>query len=147
MAQRNNIFVAGSFIAHQSVETQIIGGNHTHHYPAHETAQPRSQRVVEDIDFEDLSARESKANAHTPYPFVVPDKLVVLNLYSLAEFEAMYREAAGKEAPDLALFLKQYQKLHVLDFGRLNKKQIFEVLQRFFADEIRYKYNNFIAYF
>ena len=70
-----------------------------------------------------------------------------LNLYTMSEFEVMYRDAAKAGAPVFAKFLKQYQKLGVLDFGKLNKKEIFVKLTEFFPDEIQYLYNNFITYF
>lgn len=148
MAEHDNILVTGPYIAYQSVGTQFVGGTHTHNYPAPDTTHSSDHRIVEDIDFEDLSSSVSpESHSDSLYPFVVPAKLVELNLYSMEEFEKMYREAASEEAPDLAQFLKQYKQLGVLDFGRLNKKQIFEILQAFFKDEIRYAYNNFITYF
>lgn len=99
---------------------------------------------AEDVSFSSVSP---ESNSGSLYPFVVPAILAELNLYSMVEFEKMYRAAAAKEAPDLAQFLKQYKQLGVLDFGRLNKKQIFETLQAFFPNEIHYLYNNFIYYF
>lgn len=157
MTEHDNILVNGPFIAYQSVDTQFIGGKHTHNYPAPDTPHPTDHRIIEDIDFEDLSSSVNpeiivptagkESHSGSLYPFVVPAKLAELNLYSMAEFEKMYRAAAAKEAPDLAQFLKQYKQLGVLDFGRLNKKQIFETLQAFFPNEIHYLYNNFIYYF
>lgn len=149
MTEHDNILVNGPFIAYQSVDTQFIGGKHTHNYPAPETPHTTDHRIIEDIDFEEVSSSSVASECHSGslYPFVVPAKLAELNLYSMAEFEKMYREAAAKEAPDLAQFLKQYKQLGVLDFGRLNKKQIFETLQAFFPNEIHYLYNNFIYYF
>lgn len=149
MTEHDNILVNGPFIAYQSVDTQFIGGKHTHNYPAPETPHTTDHRIIEDVDFEEVSSSSVASECHSDllYPFVVPAKLAELNLYSMAEFEKMYREAAAKEAPDLAQFLKQYKQLGVLDFGRLNKKQIFETLQAFFPNEIHYLYNNFIYYF
>ena len=148
MDEHDHILITGPYIAYQSVETQFIGGNHTHNYPAPEAPHSADHRLVEDIDFEDLSPSVSpESDSASLYPFVVPAKLAELNLYSMAEFDTMYRAAAAKEAPDFAQFLKQYRNLGVLDFGRRNKKQIFELLQAFFPDEIHYAYNNFITYF
>ena len=94
-----------------------------------------------------LPLKKSPVSRAAQYPFVVPAKLTELNLYTMSEFETMYRNAATAGAPVFAKFLKQYQKLGVLDFGRLNKKQIFDELKAFFPDEIQYLYNNFITYF
>ena len=148
MAEHDNILVTGPYIAFQSVGTQFIGGTHNHNYPAPESAQSADHRIIEDIDFEDLSSSVSpESNSGSLYPFVVPAKLAELKLYSMDDFEKMYREAAAGGAPALAKFLKRYRELGVLDFGRHNKKQIFEILRAFFPDEIDYGYNNFISYF
>ena len=44
---------------------------------------------------------------HVPCPFLVPDKLTDLGLYSLEQFETMFREAAESDAKTLAAFLKK----------------------------------------
>ena len=109
MAQHDNILVTGSYIAYQSVGTQFIGGKHTHNYPAPDSPHPADHRIVEDVDFEDLSSSvKPESDSDALYPFVVPAKLTELKLYSMAEFEAMYRDAAANGAPVLAKFLKKY---------------------------------------
>ena len=144
--QSRHIVVNGQYIAHMEIDTQIVGVGYVYNIN-----QPSSLGAThdnaEDIIPDDSSSVASECHSDSLYPFVVPAKLAELNLYSMAEFEKMYREAAAKEAPDLAQFLKQYKQLGVLDFGRLNKKQIFETLQAFFPNEIHYLYNNFIYYF
>ena len=148
MGKHNNIFVAGDFIARQDIGTQILHAEHVHQESAfsHQYSDScTSARVVEDVEFEEVgTATEKRAEA---YPFVVAAKLAELDLYSLPEFEKMYRKAADDGAPVFAKFLKQYQKLSVLDFGVLNKKQIFAELLAFFPNEIRYNYRNFATYF
>lgn len=149
----SNIFVAGDYIASQTIGTQIIGGSHSHHYPSSDTRDtPYATRMAEDVEFEDVTV-VSDETEKTPdgkrqlFPFVVAEKLTELNLYTMSEFEQKYREAAANGAPVFAKFLKKYRELGVLDFGRLNKKQIFYQLRDFFKDEIGYDYNNFITYF
>ena len=143
----SNIFVAGNYIASQTIGTQIIGGSHSHHYSSPDTREtPYATRIAEDVEFEDLTPVETPTQAE-PYPFVVAEKLAELNLYTMSEFEQKYRETAANGAPVFAKFLKKYRELGVLDFGRLNKKQIFYLLRDFFKDEIGYDYNNFITYF
>lgn len=80
-------------------------------------------------------------------PFVVVEKLTELGMYSLEEFEAMYREAASSGAPKLAKFLKRYIELKVLKVDGYNKKEIFEELKMFFGEEIKFGYPNFVAYY
>jgi hypothetical protein len=55
MAEHDNILVTGPYIAYQSVGTQFIGGKHTHNYPAPDTGSSTDRRIVEDIEFEDVS--------------------------------------------------------------------------------------------
>ena len=80
-------------------------------------------------------------------PFIVSPKLEELGLYTLEEFQCMYREAVGGNAKTLASFLKKYRELKVLDFEGKNKKQIFTKLQDCFPDLIKYEYTNFQSYF
>ena len=101
-------------------------------------AQPKNEKNnIEEV----LPIEEDK-----PYPFVVPEKLAQLNLYSLSEFEGIYRKAVESDAKTLAKFLKKYADLKVLDFGNLDKKQIFETLKNRFP-QIGYGYRNFTQYF
>ena len=84
---------------------------------------------------------------HAPCPFLVPDKLTELGLYSLEQFETMFREAAESDAKTLATFLKKYRQMGVLDFKGKDKKQIFAELRACFPTMKRYSYSNFIYYF
>ena len=149
MDKSRNIYVAGNYIASQTIGTQILHAEHVHNYSPEQPSAPKSTRIAEDVEFEVIKDNNQSpiTNHQLAYPFVVPEKLKELNLYTMSEFETMYRNAATAGAPVFAKFLTQYQKLGVLDFGRLNKKQIFDVLKAFFPDEIQYLYNNFITYF
>ena len=118
MGKHDSIFIACDFIARQDIGIQYIGGTHTH--------------------------VEQSATSNQPSAF---NKLAELQLYTLPEFEKKYREAAGKEAPAFAKFLKQYRSLGILDFEDLDMKQIFAELKAFFPAEIKYQYRNFATYF
>ena len=103
------------------------------------TTTPRaSETSVEDV---------TPVSAHVPCPFLVPEKLTELGLYSLEQFESMFREAAESDAKTLALFLKKYRQMGVLDFKGKDKKQIFAELRACFPTMKRYSYSNFIYYF
>ncbi len=84
---------------------------------------------------------------HAPCPFLVPDKLTELGLYSLEQFETMFREAAESDAKTLAAFLKKYRQMGVLDFKGYSKKQIFTYIRAYFPTMRKYGYDNFVAYF
>jgi len=141
MDKSRNIYVAGNYIASQTIGTQILHADRVY-TNAPDNEQPHE---VEDVTFEEVGA--NAPNHKAQYPFVVTAKLTELNLYSLSEFETMYRDAAKAGAPVFAKFLKQYKQLGVLDFGPLNKKQIFDELKAFFPAEIQYLYNNFVSYY
>ena len=85
--------------------------------------------------------------SHTPCPFLVPEKLTELGLYTPEQFESMFREAAESDAKTLATFLKKYRQMGVLDFKGKDKKQIFAELRACFPTMKRYSYSNFIYYF
>ena len=103
------------------------------------TTTPRaSETSVEDV---------TPVSAHVPCPFLVPDKLTELGLYSLEQFETMFREAAESDAKTLAAFLKKYRQMGVLDFKGKDKKQIFAELRACFPTMKQYSYRNFIEYF
>lgn len=59
MAKHDNILVNGPYIAYQSVATQFVGGEHTHNYSAPDSVRPTDHRIVEDVDFEELSSSAS----------------------------------------------------------------------------------------
>jgi len=84
---------------------------------------------------------------HAPCPFLVPDKLTELGLYSLEQFETKFREAAESDAKTLAAFLKKYRQMGVLDFKGYSKKQIFTYIRAHFPTMRKYGYDNFVAYF
>lgn len=84
---------------------------------------------------------------HTPCPFLVSEKLTELGLYTPEQFESMFREAAEGDAKTLALFLKKYRQMGVLDFKGKDKKQIFAILRSSFPSMKQYSYRNFIEYF
>ena len=84
---------------------------------------------------------------HAPCPFLVTEKLTDLGLYSLEQFEIMYREAVESDAKTLATFLKKYRQMGVLDFKGKDKKQIFAILRSSFPSMRQYSYRNFIEYF
>ena len=84
---------------------------------------------------------------YTPCPFLAPEKLTELGLYTQEQFGSMFREAAESDAKTLATFLKKYRQMGVLDFKGKDKKQIFAILRSSFPSMKQYSYRNFIEYF
>ena len=95
----SNIFVAGNYIASQTIGTQIIGGSHSHHYSSPDTRDtPYATRMAEDVEFEDVTVvsdetEKTPDGKRQPYPFVVAEKLAELNLYTMSEFEQKSEQA------------------------------------------------------
>lgn len=127
-------FIAGdNFDIHNNSAVTFYQGQHL---PT--TTSTASTATVEDV---------TPIVEHAPCPFLVPDKLTELGLYSLEQFETMFREAAESDAKTLATFLKKYRQMGVLDFKGKDKKQIFAELRACFPTMKRYSYSNFIYYF
>lgn len=103
--------------------------------------------LVRSFMADDVEPVQAEEVTPSDLPFLDVSKLQKLNLYSLQEFESMYRKAVDGDAKTLASFLKKYRDLQVLDFKDKNKKQIFAEIEDFFGDSITYKYPNFAAYF
>jgi hypothetical protein len=103
--------------------------------------------LVRSFMADDIEPVQAEEVTPSNLPFLVVSKLQDLNLYSLQEFEGIYRKAVEGDAKTLASFLKKYRDLQVLDFKDKNKKQIFAEIEDFFGDSITYKYPNFAAYF
>ena len=103
--------------------------------------------VLQACEASDIEPVQAEEVTPSNLPFLVVSKLQDLNLYSLQEFEGIYRKAVEGDAKTLASFLKKYRDLQVLDFKGKNKKQIFAEIEDFFGDSITYKYPNFAAYF
>jgi hypothetical protein len=133
----NHFHIHGNYIAgdgidiHDNPSSTFCQGQH---FPI---------KTTDIVTVEDVTPIEK----HIPCPFVVTEKLTDLGLYSLEQFEIMYREAAESDAKTLATFLKKYRQMGVLDFKGMDKKQIFAKLQESFPTMRRYSYSNFIYYF
>ena len=133
----NHFHIHGNYIAgdgidiHDNPSSTFCQGQH---FPI---------KTTDIVTVEDVTPIEK----HIPCPFVVTEKLTDLGLYSLEQFEIMYREAAENDAKTLATFLKKYRQMGVLDFKGKDKKQIFAILRSSFPSMKQYSYRNFIEYF
>ncbi len=78
-------------------------------------------------------------------PYLDLKKIEDTGLMSADEVEDKIREAVlKKQARYLVAILKKYEMLY-LDFGKDDKKTIYNSLKSFFGDDIKYKYPNFIT--
>ena len=78
-------------------------------------------------------------------PYLDLKKIEDTGLMSADEVEDKIREAVlKKQARYRVALLKKYEMLY-LDFGKDDKKTIYNSLKSFFGDDIKYKYPNFIT--
>ena len=97
----NHFHIHGNYIAgdgidiHDNPSSTFCQGQH---FPI---------KTTDIVTVEDVTPIEK----HIPCPFVVTEKLTDLGLYSLEQFEIMYREAAESDAKTLATFLKKYRQI------------------------------------
>jgi len=133
-----------------SINITNLGGTVNYHDNHKEITINKAQNtsdLVRSFMVDDIEPVQAEEVTPSDLPFLVVSKLQELNLYSLQEFEGIYRKAVQGDAKTLASFLKKYRDLQVLDFKGKNKKQIFAEIEDFFGDSITYKYPNFAAYF
>lgn len=91
MTEYDNILVNGPFIAYQSVDTQFIGGKHTHNYPAPETPHTTDHRIIEDVDFEDLSSSDTSF-----FTSRFPAETVIKNIREAIDFASSKADACRR---------------------------------------------------
>lgn len=91
MAEHDNILVTGPYIAFQSVGTQFIGGKHTHNYPAPETPHTTDHRIIEDVDFEDLSSSDTSF-----FTSRFPAETVIKNIREAIDFASSKADACRR---------------------------------------------------
>lgn len=75
--------------------------------------------------------------------YINREKLAEQGTYTLDEFEEMFAKATKGEAPELAVFLKKYQKIGILDFKGHSKRKIYDTLRAHFKEMRDYSYQNF----
>lgn len=133
----NQFHIHGNYIAGDLIDIHD-NPNSAFYHGQHQYPEPMHPSCAEDV---------TPIVAHAPCPFLVPDRLAELRLYTQEQFEAMFREAAESDAKTLAAFLKKYKQLGVLDFRGKDKKEIFAELQAYFPSMKQYSYRNFTVYF
>lgn len=133
----NQFHIHGNYIAGDLIDIHD-NPNSAFYQGQHQYPEPMHPSCAEDV---------TPIVAHAPCPFLVPNRLAELGLYTPEQFETMFREAAESDAKTLAAFLKKYKQLGVLDFRGKDKKEIFAELQAYFPSMKHYSYRNFTVYF
>ena len=106
-----------------------------------------SDHKVENVTPSKPTVAKNATVATNSLPFFIPEKLQALELYTIEQFEDMYRKAVESDAHTLADFLHKYEKLGIFDFRGYEKNDVFETLRNYFPTMKVYKYNNFVTYF
>lgn len=141
MAEHDNIFVTGPYIAYQSVGTQFIGGTHTHNYPAPETTHSTDHRLIEDIDFEEVPSSsvcpESNSGSHFPY---LTQKC--FDEKRVADVEAEIQAARKGTAENMWRTLWNNENLGYLEVEFIDATTLFRAIEKWYG-KLPYKERNF----
>lgn len=108
MDRHNNIYVAGNFIAEQHIESQFIGGTHTH-----------VQQIVREIR-----------------PMTVEADEAVCSQKEQAQVEAVeaeLRSAANGSAAKLVAAIRTNEALEYLDTKNMSSQALYDALNAYFG--------------
>ena len=131
--EQRNIYVAGNYIAEQHIDTQFIGGTHTHVEPSTVSNQTSAFSTEEEVpvycSFLDLEAIR-RAGIWTP-----------------AQVQQKLEEASEKDAKEFVAFLRDFERKGYLCFHGESKRKIFQTLRQQLPMMRNYSEANFYAYF
>lgn len=138
--------IADAIISGKIQTANIILGDNVQHKIEKVESGGIGIQIVNNGSVADENASVQQSDQPRSYcEYINREKLQEFNIYTLDEFEAMFAKATKGTAPELAAFLKKYRELKVLDFGKHDKKQIFENLRAHFKEMRQYEYPNFAA--
>ncbi len=140
--RQRNIYVAGNFIAEQHIESQFIGGTHTH-----------VQQIVREIRPMTVEADEAacsqKEQAQAGAGVKAEGRFALLTAQCIQEgkaeaVEAELRSAAKGSAAKLVAAIRTNEALGYLDTKNMSSQALYDALNAYFG--LRYKYQNFAKY-
>jgi len=130
------------------INSTVVYNDHSTEYNIDARGTKDIASVIRACEAEDIETEREKPRMQSiSLPFLVPEKLSELGIYTLEEFDDMYHDKVKNGAPELAEFLKHYSELQVLNLGKYKKKAIYNKLKSFFGDEMDFGYPNFAAYY
>jgi len=134
MEQQRNIYVAGNYIAEQHIESQFIGGTHTHVEQIVREIRPLTVEADEAACFEKEQAQP---------------RFALLTAQCIQEgkaeaVEAELRSAANGSAAKLVAAIRTNEALGYLDTKNMSSQALYDALNAYFG--LKYSVRNFTKY-
>ena len=138
MEQQRNIYVAGNYIAEQHIDTQFIGGTHTHVEQSTVSNQTSAFSTEDVTEFEEVPVY---------CRYLDPETIRRTGIWTPAQVQQKLEEASEKEAKEFVAFLRDYERKGYLCFHGESKRKIFQTLRQQLPMMRNYSEANFYAYF
>lgn len=136
--EQRNIYVAGNYIAEQHIDTQFIGGTHTHVEQSTVSNQTSAFSTEDVTEFEEVPVYcrylDSEAIRRT-------------GIWTPAQVQQKLEEASEKDAKEFVAFLRDFERKGYLCFHGESKRKIFQTLRQQLPMMRNYSEANFYAYF
>ena len=138
MEQQRNIYVAGNYIAEQHIDTQFIGGTHTHVEPSTVSNQTSAFSTEDVTEFEEVPVY---------CRYLDPEAIRRTGIWTPAQVQQKLEEASEKDAKEFVAFLRDFERKGYLCFHGESKRKIFQTLRQQLPMMRNYSEANFYAYF
>lgn len=135
MEQQRNIYVAGNYIAEQHIDTQFVGGTHTHVQSTHNKPYSAAEEITE---FEEMPL-------YCTYLDI--ENIKKTGIWTLEQVQQKLEQASEKDAKEFGTFLRDYEKKGYLNFHGESKRKVFLTLRQQLPMMRNYTEANFYAYF
>ena len=137
--RQRNIYVAGNYIAEQHIDTQFIGGTHTHVEQIVREIRPMTVEADEAACFE-------KEQAQAGAGVKAEGRFALLTAQCIQEgkaeaVEAELRSAANGSAAKLVAAIRTNEALGYLDTKNMSSQALYDALNAYFG--LRYSVRNF----
>ena len=141
--RHNNIYVAGNYIAEQHIDTQFIGGTHTHVEQIVREIRPMTMGADEAAcSFSEQAKEQAQAGAGVK----AEGRFALLTAQCIQEgkaeaVEAELRSAANGSAAKLIAAIRTNEALGYLDTKNMSSQALYDALNAYFG--LRYSVRNF----
>ena len=135
--RHNNIYVAGNYIAEQHIDTQFIGGTHTH---VEQIVREIRTMTVEADEAACSQKEQAKEQAQAEGRFGLLTAQCIQEGKAEA-VEAELRSAANGSAAKLIAAIRTNEALGYLDTKNMSSQALYDALNAYFG--LRYSVRNF----
>lgn len=135
MDESRTIYVAGNYIANQTVGTYIAHAEHVHTNQPDDMSEPR---IAEDVEFEEMPV-------YCTYLDI--DAIKRAGIWTPAMVQEQLEKASEQDAKEFVAFLRDFEKKTYLNFHGDNKRKVYNTLRAQLPMMRDYTESNFYAYF